>query len=93
MMQIIHTKPYDTKDLENKINAHDSMNYQVKSMAINLINQLNPEDFKFITINPEYNRIKIDVNNGAYYINTELGNSIEFESADKSLIRKFKLVK
>lgn len=91
-MQLIHTEQYNKKDLEEKINMHNDMDYQVKSMAINLINQLKPEDFRFITIDPEYNRIKVDVNRGAYYVNTELGDSVEFESTDKSLVKKFKLV-
>lgn len=92
MMQLIHIKEYDIKDIEEKININEDMDYKVKSLAISLINNINPEDYTLMTIDPEYNKIKINVNSGVYNVNTELGDSIEFESSDGNVIKKFKLV-
>lgn len=92
MLELIHvTENYTKQTIETKINCHDTMNYNVKSLAINLINKL-ADNIKFITIDSDYNKIKIDINNGSYYINTELGEYIEYESNNKTFIKKFKLV-
>jgi len=93
MLQLIHTKDYNKQQIEEKINNNENMDYTVRSLAISLINQIKSGNLKYMTIDSNYNKIRIDVDNGAYHINVELGDSIEFESTDGSLIRKFKLIK
>jgi len=93
MLQIIHIpKTYTQKQIEEKLTNNDSVDYKLKSLAINLIYRIEHGELKFITIDSEYNKIKMDTPRGSYHINKELGDCVEYESSNKTTIKKFKLV-
>lgn len=79
------------KDVEDKIRLFDNMDYNVKSLAIGLLPRFDNNELKFVSIDSEYDKIKMDTPQGSYYINKELGEYVEYESVDKTFIKKFKV--